>query len=89
MISSILFIIYSKVRYAHYKRSFREKRYIMRYAFEVSILLIGVIYNLFFQFYFAEWNVINIVFCLSLVIFTFPTLIGTMRIKELEKIKRI
>lgn len=85
MFSSILFIFYSTVRYAHYKRSFRGKKYIMRYIFEVLVLLIGVIYNLFFQFYYAERNVVNIVFCLSLVIFTLPTFIGTMKIRELEK----
>lgn len=89
MISSALFIFYSKVRYAHYKRSFQEKKFMLRYTMEVSILLIGAVYNLIFQFFFAKSNEINILFCLSLVIFTFPTLIGTMRIKEIEKNKRI
>lgn len=89
LISSALFIFYSKVRYAHYKRSFREKKFIIGYIIEVSILLIGMVYNLIFQFFFAKGNEINIVFCLTLAIFTFPTLIGTMRIKEFEKNKRI
>lgn len=87
LIFCTLFIFYSKVRYAHYKRSFREKKYTFMYIIELTTLMIGVIYNLIFQFFFAKGNEVNFAFCLSLVVFTFPTFIGTMRIKKMEKIK--
>lgn len=89
-VSGALFILYSNVRYAHYERIYEKKIFLFRYVIEILLLTVGSVYSfLFHYFYVKSYHQVYFLHEISLLFFVIPTLIGTMRLREREKNKKI
>ncbi len=88
VVSSVLFILYTKVRYTHYKRIYGKISFLFRYVIEILLLTIGLVYSFIFHYFVVKsYHQVYFLFELSLLFFVLPTLIGTMKLKEKEKSK--
>lgn len=82
----VIFLFYSKVRFNHYKKFYTTGQSIIYLLFDNITLLLGIIYFFAMQcFFFKGSHEVNIPFCLSLVIFTLPNIVGNVRLTNKEK----
>lgn len=82
----IQFMVYSIVRFNHYKTFFPLKQSIMYSSIDNGILLLGIIYLFSAQrIIFKGSNEVNLPFSFSLIIFIVPSIVGNVRLTQKGK----
>jgi len=75
------YLFFLKVRFNHYKKYYSIKQFLKYLIFEQFSFILWVIYLFFMQYKFFDGVLeVNLPFCISLIFFLFPIIIGSARL---------